>query len=171
MKKLVAGAALAGACLALLCGCNDSSMPGKVLGMYKVVGQSTSNTCGLGAPSPWTFDVQLSQQGTTLYWSWLDGSPLLSGPLGSGSAASLKSSGTLNADSTDAGLGPCNLERDADLEVALASGSPPPSFGGTIGYAFQASGGSDCRDQLTASGGMFDALPCAVSYTVSATRQ
>lgn len=152
-------------------GCSDSPLPGRLLGTYKVTGQSASNTCGLGAPSPWVFSVQLSEQGSTLYWSFQDGSPLLSGTLGPESQVSLRSSGSANADSTDAGLGPCTLERDADLELALASGSPPPSFGGTVTYAFTPATGARCGDQLAGSGGQFAALPCTVKYMVSAARQ
>jgi len=145
-------------------------MPGTPLGTYKVSGTSTTNTCGLGAPDPWQFDVQLSEQSATLYWSWLDGSPLLSGPLG-GSVASIISTNTVNADSTDAGLGPCNLTRTDTLTIAFPSGSPPPRFGGTIAYAYTVPAGSSCSDQLAASGGTFNALPCTVSYSVTGSLQ
>jgi len=167
-------AAPLGACaiaLAALAACSDSAMPGKLLGNYAVAGQSKTNTCGLGAPDPWNFDVQLSQQGSLLYWSWQDGTALVSGTLGAQLQASLKTSGKANADSTDAGLGPCTLQRDEDLEITLASGSPPPSFGGTITYSFTPTAGSQCGDQLTGGGGQYMQLPCTVSYTVAAKRQ
>jgi hypothetical protein len=151
-------------------GCSGGAMPGQMLGTYKVVGQSQTNTCGLGAPNPWTFDVQLSVQQSTLYWDWLDGSPLLSGTL-SGSSASIADSATVNADSTDAGLGPCNLQTSATLQLALGSGSPAGSFTGTMSYAYTPASGATCTDVLAASGGMYNQLPCTVTYDVTATRQ
>lgn len=144
-------------------------MPGRVLGTYTVTGKSKSNTCGLGAPDPWKFTVQLSMNGSTLYWSWLDGSPLLSAPASSG-RVSLKNSQQVNADSTDAGLGPCTLQRDDELEITLATGTTPATFSGTIGYTYTPATNAACTDVLSSSGGSFSALPCAVSYDVSASR-
>jgi len=167
--RFVACAAAAAYVLAATA-CGDSPMPGHVLGMYTVTGQSTSNTCGLGAPDPWKFTVQLSMQGSTLYWSWLDGSPLLSAPTSSGGQVSIKNTEQLNADSTDAGLGPCTLVRDDDLELTLAAGTTPTAFSGTIGYTYTPASGATCTDVLSASGGSFSTLPCAVTYGVSATR-
>jgi hypothetical protein len=153
-----------------LAACSDSPLPGTMLGTYKVTGTSTTNTCGLGAPDPWQFDVEISQSSSTVYWSWLDGSPLLNGTM-AGSTASFAVTGTVNADSTDAGLGPCNLTRADSLTIAFAPGSPPPTFGGTIAYSYTVPSGSSCTDQLAASGGMFTSLPCSVSYTVTAAHQ
>jgi hypothetical protein len=160
--------AAAAACV-LATACSDAAMPGRVLGMYTVTGQSQSNTCGLGAPDPWKFTVQLSMQGSTLYWSWLDGSPLLSGAASSAGQVSITNTQQINADSTDAGLGPCTLTRDDDLELTLGSGATPGSFTGTIGYTYTPASGSTCTDVLSASGGSFSTLPCAVSYGVTAT--
>jgi hypothetical protein len=151
-------------------GCSGGAMPGQMLGIYKVVGQSQTNSCGLGAPNPWTFDVQLSRQQSTLYWDWMDGSPLLSGTL-SRQSTSITSSATVNADSTDAGLGPCNLDTISSLQLALGSGSPPGSFTGTMNYAYTPASGATCTDVLLASGGMYTQLPCTVTYAVTATRQ
>jgi hypothetical protein len=150
--------------------CSDSPMPGRVLGTYTVSGQSKSNTCGLGAPDPWKFTVQLSMRGSILYWSWLDGSPLLSGPASSSRQVIVKNSQQVNADSTDASLGPCTLVRDDDIEITLAAGTTPRSFTGTVAYAYTPANGSICNDVLSASGGTFASLPCAVSYDVTATR-
>ncbi len=166
--RLVACAA-AVACL-LPAACSDSPMPGRVLGTYTVTGQSTSNTCGLGAPDPWKFTVQLSMRGSIVYWSWLDGSPLLSGTAPSSGPVSIRDSQQVNADSTDAGLGPCTLVRDDDLEITLGAGSTPPAFAGTVAYSYTPANGSTCTDVLGASGGPFARLPCSVSYGVTATR-
>lgn len=145
-------------------------MPGRVLGTYTVTGQSKSNTCGLGAPDPWKFTVQLSMRGSTLYWSWLDGSPLLSAATSSSGPVTIRNTQQVNADSTDAGLGPCTLVRDDDLEISLGAGSTPSGFTGTVAYTYTPANGSTCSDVLGASGGPFASLPCAVSYGVSATR-
>lgn len=145
-------------------------MPGQPLGTYKVVGQPQANTCGLGAPDPWTFTVRLSLQRSTLYWDWLDGSPLLSGRL-TQSQASLVDSAEVNADSTEAGLGPCTLQSSADLELALSAGSPAGGFSGTIAYAYTPASGATCVDALSSGGGMYSALPCSVTYSLTGTRQ
>jgi hypothetical protein len=148
-------------------GCSSSPLPGTQLGMFKVTGKSTTNSCGLGAPNPWTFDVQVSQQGSTVFWSWMDGSAPLSGSLNAQSHASIQDSVAGNVDGTDASLGPCTLDRSDDLELDLGSGS----FTGTVSYSFAPASGAGCSDQLTASGGTFDALPCTVTYSVTAARQ
>jgi len=63
------------------------------------------------------------------------------------------------------------------LEVALDTGQAPAadigltdSLTGTLVYAFQPTSDSDCSDQLVASVGDFDQLPCQVSYTLGAKR-
>jgi hypothetical protein len=153
-------------------GCNETPLPGTQLGTYKVTGEAKTNTCGagLGAPDPWVFDALLSQDGTTLYWSYMDGNPPLSGPLASKSAI-LSTSETANVDGNDAGLGPCTLARADAITVALGSGSPPTSLSGTISYSFTVPSGSTCSDQLTSAGGTYDALPCTLAYTITAARQ
>jgi hypothetical protein len=149
------------------------NLPGETLGMYAVKGTLETNTCGpdIGAPNPWQFDILLSQTGTTLYWSWEDGSPLLSGPL-SGDRATITGHQVQNVDTRDGGImGPCDLERDDDLMLTFASGTPPPSFGGTVSYAFSVQEGSTCTDQLSSKGGMYSQLPCRLSYSVTASHE
>ena len=147
--------------------CNSTPLPGTQLGTFKVTGQSTANTCGLGAPNPWTFDVRLSQSGSTLYWSWMDGSAPLSGPVNADAQASIEDSVAGNVDGTEASLGPCTLDRSDNLQLDLASGS----FTGTISYSYTAAAGADCTDQLMGSGGTFETLPCTVTYSVTAAQQ
>ena len=147
--------------------CKETALPGTMLGTYAVSAQSQTNSCGLGAPDPWQFDVQMSEDGVLLYWSWLDGTPPLSAPL-SGTMVTLLASQQANV---DGGLGPCNLERDDDVQITLGSGSPPTTFTGTIRYSFSAASGSDCADQLLSAGGQYASLPCTVTYTASANRQ
>lgn len=151
-------------------GCDEQALPGTLLGTYTVDAQSVTNTCGLAAPNPWQFDVQMSQDSQLLYWSWMDGTPAVSAPL-SGSAATLLASQQANVDGEDGGLGPCTMERDDTLQVTLGSGSPPATFTGTITYAFSVPAGSNCSDQLGSAGGPYAELPCTVSYSTSGTRQ
>ena len=149
------------------------NLPGDTLGTYAVKGTLTSNSCGagIGAPNPWEFDVLLSQTGSTLFWSWEDGSPLLSGPL-LGTHATLTAYEIDNVDTRDGGvMGPCDLERNDDLSLTMGAGSPPGSFTGSVSYTFSAQEGANCSDQLSSAGGMYDRLPCSVGYTVSATHQ
>jgi hypothetical protein len=39
-----------------------------------------------------------------------------------------------------------------------------------MAYAFSAASGADCSDQLAAGGGSYAALPCSVTYSLSARR-
>jgi hypothetical protein len=138
------------------------------------VGTLQTNTCGAGiaAPNPWAFDVQLSRQGSTLYWSWMDGSQPLSNALDGEASTHLTTTQTANVDgSTDGGLGPCTMQRVDTLQVKLGPGAAPASFQGTIQYAFSVASGANCADQLRASGGTYDALPCSLGYTASGSRQ
>ena len=151
--------------------CGNTSMPGTQLGTFQVVAQTQTNTCGLSAPDPWTFDVQLSEDGSTLYWSFMDGSPYLTGVV-AGTSTTILASEQVNVDGTaDGGLGPCTMERDDTLQVDLASATAPSTFTGSIGYAFSATAGSNCSDQLTSSAGQYMTLPCTIAYTVTATKQ
>jgi hypothetical protein len=149
-------------------GCGNA-LPGTMLGTYHVTAQSQTNSCGLSAPDPWVFDVQLSNDDGTLYWSWMDGSAPMSAPLSSNSTTLIESV-TSNVDGTDAGLGPCTMTRDDSVLVDLGTGSPPGSFSGTITYGFAAASGADCADQLTGAGGQYEALPCTIIYSMSAAR-
>ena len=150
--------------------CSDSPLPGKVLGTYQVVAQTKDNSCGLMAPNPWQFDVQLSRAGDTLYWSWMDGTPPLSGSLDAQLQATLATTQTANVDGSEAGLGPCDMQRDDTLQIALDSASPPGVVHGTIAYSFSVPNGYTCADQLAPSGA-YQELPCSLTYTVTGSRQ
>lgn len=156
-----------------LVACSSTALPGTALGQFTVTAHLVTNTCSLPAYDPWTFDVQLSETSSAvLYWSYEDGSPDLSSPVASTNEAILTSSDIGNVDPTEAGTdGPCTMERDDRIDITLNSASAPTSFQGTLGYSFTASAGSNCGDQLIASGGMYQTLPCSVSYTLTALRQ
>jgi hypothetical protein len=164
----------------LLAGCGNP-LPGTLLGTYQVMATAEANSCGsgLGAPSVYQFDIQLSEtdSDSMLYWNWLENTPIASGALAPVSTtdpqlqATLTASQSSNVDATDAGAGPCTMDRDDSVVVTLGAGTPPASFAGTMSYAFTVESGADCSDQLTAAGGAYDELPCAVTYTIVAARQ
>jgi hypothetical protein len=155
-----------------LVACSSNALPGNPLGQFTVTAHLVTNTCSLPAYDPWTFDVQMSETSSSvLYWSYEDGSPYLSSPVASNEAI-LTSSDIANVDPTEAGTdGPCTMERDDQIDITLNSASAPTSFQGTLGYSFTASAGSNCADQLIGAGGMYQTLPCSVSYTLTALRQ
>src|ERR1700722_10009673 len=78
LRSRLIAVSVAAVAITLLTQCG---MPGQVLGIYTTNGTLATNTCGVGLepPSPWKFNVELSQQTSTLYWNTMDGSPLLSG--------------------------------------------------------------------------------------------
>jgi hypothetical protein len=175
MKQARTGVAalLSVALLVLLPACDNNALPGTMLGTYAVTGTLMANTCGQGLapPSPWTFSVQMSEQGTTLYWSYQDGNPPLSSPLTTSDSATLTSTESANVDGTaDGGLGPCSMTRADTVKIDLGAGSPPPSFTGTLEYDFAVLSGADCTDQLSTSGGTYDALPCKMTYVIRGAR-
>jgi hypothetical protein len=71
--------------------------------------------------------------------------------------------------------GACDLQQSTTLALTLSAGSPPTSFAGTMTYTFESATGvsssSNCTDQLAASGGTYDTLPCTASYSLSAAHQ
>jgi hypothetical protein len=172
MVRALDAAALGLVSAALGAACSGAPVPGTPLGTYKVVGQPLSNSCGLPAPDPWTFDVEVSESGNLFYFSWLDGTPPLSAPMASPSSVVLLATQQAGVDATaDGGAGPCTMQRNDTISLSLSAGSPPPAFTGTIAYAFSVVQGATCSDQLQAGGGSYAVLPCTMSFSVSATRQ
>ncbi len=164
----------------LASGCGNP-LPGTVLGTYQVTATAQANSCGtgLGAPSVYQFDVQLSETTATptLYWDWLDSTPIASGPLTAVSStdasltATMTASQSSNVDATATAAGPCTMDRDDTMVVTLGTGTPPSTFAGTMSYAFTVESGAICSDQLSSAGGMYDELPCTLSYTIAGTVQ
>jgi hypothetical protein len=157
--------------------CSPSALPGTPLGTYNVTGTLETNSCGtgLGPASPWTFTVQMSEDGTTLYWEMSGGSEL-SSTMSSATQVNITSIETANVDATEAGVeGPCDLQSNTAIDLMLAAGSAPSTFTGTFTYTFAVATGVsstvDCTDQLSASGGPYDTLPCTVSYSLAGTHQ
>ncbi len=171
MHRHFSALAMVGLAATAIAACGLGQMPGTQLGTFEVTAQAQTNSCGLGAPNPWDFDVQLSQDGSTLYWNWMDGSAYLSGPVAN-QAVTLTASEQGNVDGTaDGGLGPCTMQRYDTITVTLGTGTSPTVFSGTISYAISAAEGADCTDQLTANGGQYTEIPCSMEYTMTAAKQ
>jgi hypothetical protein len=166
------------AAASVLSSCGPSpGLPGTSLGTYNVSGALVTNTCGagLGLPNPWTFTAQMSEDGTSLYWEMAGGSSV-SGAMSSSTQVNITAIDTANVDTSEAGVaGPCDLTGTTVMALALATGSPPPAFTGSISYTYAAATGvsstTNCTDQLSASGGQYDTLPCTASYSLTGTRQ
>jgi len=168
-KHLRVGTALAFGATVVMHGA-ACALPGQTLGTYDVRGELQEDTCG-GAPNPWSFRVMLSKTGDTLYWSWLDARPMLSGTVGADGQATLTGYEVANVDGTQSSAGPCNLERSDDLAVTLGEGASPTKLEATLTYSFSVQTGATCTDQLATSGGMYDVLPCTMRYTLSGERE
>jgi hypothetical protein len=172
------GATATCALVGLTMGCAPPTpLPGTSLGTYNVTGTLETNTCGsgLGAPNPWTFTTQMSEDGAVLYWEISGGTELYS-TMSSATQVSITSVSTTNVDGADAGIqGPCDLQSTTALDLNLSAGSPPATFTGTITYTFEAAVGvssaTNCTDQLSASGGTYDTLPCTASYSLAGMHQ
>lgn len=174
--------------------CDEPSLPGVPLGTYDVTGALTSNTCGpdlvanaTGTLGPFSVTMSESQNGNTLYWSSDYGNTTLApdmllGPLAH-SSATITSSVEANVDGSEGVAGPCCIETDQKVVATLATGSPPSTFTGALTWSYSAVAGtcaplctssdpnSCCADQLLAHDGMFLALPCSFSYSVTGSLQ
>ncbi len=150
----------------------DRYNPGERLGTYAVTGKLSSTTCN-PAPDPWTFDVKLNRQGDTIHW--VQGSVPVSGLL-QGSNVVLKTSALYEMRPPDAKkkLPGCQIVRTDTLDMSL---TPDPAvengvsaFSGTLSYSFAPTADSDCTDQLVASGGDMQTLPCELKYSLTGAR-
>jgi hypothetical protein len=157
--------------------CSSNALPGTPLGTYNVTGALGTNTCGagLGAPNPWTFTAQMSEDGTTFYWEE-SGGTAVSSTMSSATQVDITTTETANVDASDAGVeGPCDLTSTTVIDLTLSTGSPPSTFTGSITYSFAvatgASTATDCTDQLSSSGGSYDTLPCTASYSLTGSHQ
>jgi hypothetical protein len=176
-QGLVVACALA-VCTAACTG-KDPYRPGTPLGTFHVDGKLLATSCGAAsAPDPWSFDVKLAREGTTLYW--LQGGLPVAGPLDANAHVVLASSDTqtVHAAAPRAGATPaiplCAVTRADGLDATLApdpaTASGVVGFHGTLTYTFSATADSDCSDQLESAGGPFARLPCSVGYALAGVR-
>ena len=158
------------------CSGKDPYRPGESIGAFHVTGKLVSTTCGK-TPDPWKFDVRLRHERNTLYW--VQGDAPISGQVDPSAKAVLKSSDvkTVRAADPKSQRAACAMSRADVLTVVLAPVVAPAtdlhgatSFKGTLTYHFDATDGSECDDQLEASGGDFAVLPCDVHYDLGGVR-
>lgn len=161
------------------CSGHDPYRPGESVGTFHVTGKLVASSCG-ATPDPWEFDVKLRHDTTTLYW--VQGGAPISAQVDATSRAILKTSVTTTVRPADAKTqtAACAMARSDVVDVVLAPKmgtstaakdvGAATSFTGTLGYQFTVVDGSSCDDQLSDMGGDFAALPCTVSYDLTATR-
>jgi hypothetical protein len=162
--------------LAAACTGKDPYSPGNKLGTFRVTAKLTYSTCG-PTPDPWEFDVRLNHDRSRLYW--IQGGAPVQGDVSPIAKAQLESETTHDVRPADARrkTAACAITRRDVLDVTLLDATSTPtadpaateSFTGVLTYAFLPTEGSDCGDQLTSTGGDFDALPCEVHYEVAGT--
>jgi hypothetical protein len=163
--------------IALLAACSgkDPYNPGQALGTFHVTGALTKTSCG-PVPDPWEFDVKLAHDGSTFYW--IQGAGPISGQVDANDNVALKASDSRQLRAADERnhVAACAVQRDDHLDVALAGDGEAPisdlkdttRLTGKLVYRFTPTEGSDCSDQTLDTGGDYAALPCEVSYDLTA---
>ena len=164
--------------LAAACSGKDPYNPGTPLGTFHVSAKLTASTCGT-VPDPWEFDVKLAHEESTLYW--IQGGAPVSGTMDATARTQMKTTDARELRAADAKrkLPACVVSRDDVLDVALAGEKvdvplatvgEATRFTGKLTYRFSPIQGSECSDQTLDQGGDFAALPCEVSYDLSAAQ-
>lgn len=164
--------------VAAACSGKDPYNPGTPLGTFHVSAKLTASTCG-AVPDPWEFDVKLAHDQSTLYW--IQGGAPVSGEMDATARTQMKSTDSRELRAADAKkkIPGCVVTRDDILEVALSGDKPEAPlttvaeatrFTGKLTYRFSPMQGSECSDQTLDQGGDFAALPCDVSYDLTATQ-
>jgi hypothetical protein len=152
------------------CSGKDPYNPGTPIGTFHVTGALAVNQCGdaSGAVDPWTFDIKLNKDGTTLYW--MQGGLPVSGVLDAHLHTSMTSTDTRTIHGADPQhrVPFCGITRDDAVDLTMAADLA--SFTGSLAYTFSPSDGSDCTDQLTTAGGSYATLPCEIHYTLTAVK-
>jgi hypothetical protein len=172
-------------------------LPGDAIGSFSVSAVETANTCGegaLGETPTWSFAVNLSKDGTTIYWD--SGSGPVTGVLAA-DAMGFSFSNTIVTDmrppadpdpETDStgtfGVGggftmpalpPCSMARvDSAVGTLSSTVDPIASFSGSLTYAYAPTPGSSCADLVTGTittPPQFQTLPCGMTFSISGARQ
>lgn len=174
---VVSGLALLALAPVPACSGKDPYSPGTKLGTFHVTAKLTQTSCG-PTPDPWEFDIRLNSDGSTLYWIQTDAPPV-QGRVDTTARTQLEAELVQEVRAADpkTKMVACSIARTDVLALTLADADAQPtsdpsllqSFAGSLVYTFAPTAGSDCSDQVTASGGDFDALPCEVHYDLSGT--
>lgn len=157
-------------------GDKDAHQPGTQLGRFHVTAAQKSSSCGegaLGAVASWEFDVELARGARSLFWD--NGAEVITGELMTDAVSFRFESGVLIDMRTeeDAGMPPCTIERrDVSSGVLDSETDDVTGFEGTLGYGFAPSLDSLCSDLVVGGSEqpLFAALPCAMSYDLTAER-
>ncbi|HEX3776618.1 MAG TPA: hypothetical protein VHV51_19230 [Polyangiaceae bacterium] len=165
------------AILFLCAGCvghgQDAHEPGDRLGTFHATGPLSGDTCQasalLGETSSWAFDVQLSRDGSTLYW--LNGEEAIPGTIApDGTSFDFESGVEVTLQAAQGARPGCIIARsDAASGVLGSSTTDVASFTVNMSFAYSAEAGSACSSFVGVEGG-FATLPCSVSYDLTATR-
>jgi hypothetical protein len=143
--------------------------PGADLGGFRVVATSTSNGCGagaLGSPPMYNFDVDLSRDGTELFWG-REASGDIDADLAFEFASSVRVEITPASNMRKA----CTIGRADHIvgtlrEDALGNVS---GFSGSMTHSFASAPDSACTVDDRISAGLPE-LPCEMDYTLEAQR-
>jgi hypothetical protein len=141
------------------------------------MGKLTQNSCA-ETPNPWEFDIRLNHDGSTLYWVQTDAPPI-EGRVDSNARTQMKAEviDEVRAADPRTKREGCTIARTDVLALTLVGADAQPtsdpslatSFSGGVVYTFAPTAGSDCADQVTMSGGGFEALPCEIRYDLTGT--
>jgi hypothetical protein len=151
----------------------DAHEPGDRLGTYHATGKLVSDSCQatvLGVSSDWQFDVKLSRQSHTLYW--INGEEAIPGTIANDGVSFGFQSGVEVTLQASRGTRPgCVIQRtdNASGELSSSSTTDVPHFDVDMSFNYAVKSGSECAGFVGVEGG-FSALPCNVSYTLSAKR-
>ena len=150
------------------CGGKDGKQPGEPLGTFKVTGKLVRSSCG-PQPDPWEFSVKLGRDPGKIYW--IQGDVPVQGTMDAKAQFSMAATGVhpIRAEDPKKRTLGCAIRRDDHVAGTLGP-DPVVQAKGTLSYAFAATDGSDCTDQLSASGGEFETLPCEIHYEITAQR-
>ncbi|HYP99316.1 MAG TPA: hypothetical protein VER96_11660 [Polyangiaceae bacterium] len=151
----------------------DAHEPGDRLGTYHATGKLVSDSCQaavLGVTSDWQFDVKLSRQSHTLYW--LNGAEAIPGTIASDNVSFGFESGVQVTLQAARGAVPgCVIERSDNASGKLSSSSTTDvqRFNVDMSFTYAVQPGSLCAGFVGVEDG-FAALPCKVSYSLTAER-
>ena len=150
----------------------DAHEPGDRLGTYHASGKLVSDSCQaavLGVTSDWAFDVKLSRESSTLFW--LNGQEAIPGTIAKDGKAFGFQSGVEVTLQAAQGVNPgCVILRADSASGTLSSSSTDvKSFDVDMSFSYAVKSGTQCAGYVGVQDG-FAALPCKVSYSLSATR-